>query len=54
MPNESPPAAPSQAEQDNRSRKLNVEHDAHWRSRGHERRPTDGQSCPEVGRKTRR
>lgn len=54
MPNDSPPVVPSQSEQDNRSRQLNVEHDAYWRSRGHEGRPTGGQSRPEVGRKTKR
>jgi hypothetical protein len=54
MPNESTPAVPLQSEQDNRSRQLNVEHDAYWRSRGHEGRPTEGQSRPDVGRTAKR
>lgn len=54
MPNDSTPVVPSQAQLDNRSRQLNVEHDAYWRSRGHEQRPANGQSRPEVGRQTKR
>jgi hypothetical protein len=47
---------PTQVEQDNRSRQLNPEHDAYWRSRGEEGRAGTlaTRGAPEVSQEPKR